>query len=58
MSDTYTLTQVADKLNAAKSIDELASAADLIGSVADEQQRKELRGLYEQREAALNTVEG
>lgn len=53
-----TYASVADALTRAQDADALATAGDLIGSIADEQQRKELRGLYDQREAALSTTEG
>lgn len=45
--------QVADKLNKAEDVDLLAVAADLIGEVSDEQQRKELGELYKSRLAEL-----
>lgn len=52
-----TFAAVADALNKAQDADALAVAGDLIGAVADEQRRAELRAIYSQREAAL-TVEG
>lgn len=48
-----TFAQVATALNKSKTADTLDLAADLIGSVADEQQRAELTALYEQRKVAL-----
>ncbi len=53
-----TYAAVSDALNKAKDADALAVAGDLIGAVADEQQRKELNELYQQREQSMNTVEG
>jgi hypothetical protein len=53
-----TFAAVADALNKAQDADALAVAGDLIGAVADEQQRAELRAIYSQREQALQTVEG
>lgn len=44
-----TYAQVADRLHAAGTLDELAEAADLIGAVADETQRAELTDLYRAR---------
>ena len=44
---TVTYAKVADALNAAKDADALAAAADLIGEVADPEQRKELRALFD-----------
>ena len=44
-----TYAQVADRLQQAATLDELAEAADLIGAVADEQQRSELTDLYRAR---------
>ena len=43
-----TFAQVADQLQRATSSDTLAVAADLIGQVADEGQRAELAGIYQQ----------
>lgn len=50
-NDTPALTyaQVADRLQQAATLDELAEAADLIGAVADETQRAELTDLYRAR---------
>lgn len=48
-----TFAQVASALHKAKSADTLEIAADLIGSVADEQQRSELTDLYTERKAKL-----
>ncbi len=48
-----TYAQVSDKLNKAGDIDLLDAAADLIGEVADPQQRAELGNLYKQRRAEL-----
>lgn len=48
-----TFAQVSDKLHAAKDIDALYTAADLIGEVADPQQRTELTAIYETRADAL-----
>jgi hypothetical protein len=44
-----TYAEVADQLNKADTLDQLADAASLIGSVADETQRKELTAIYERR---------
>lgn len=46
--------QVADKINGAKDADELDAAADLIGEVADAEQRKDLGTLFEERKAEFN----
>ena len=48
-----TFAQVSEKLHAAKDIDALYTAADLIGEVADPQQRTELTAIYEGRAEAL-----
>lgn len=48
-----TFAQVNDKLHNAKDMDTLNTAADLIGEVADPQQRTELTAIYETRAAAL-----
>lgn len=48
-----TYAQVADKLNGAKNMEDLSTAGDLIGEVADETQRGELRAIYERREGEL-----
>lgn len=48
-----TFAQVADKLNAAKDHEQLATAASLISAVADEKQRAELSALYERRSDEL-----
>ena len=44
-----TFAQVAEKLNKAADVDLLGAAADLIGEVADEDQRKELSEMYRAR---------
>jgi hypothetical protein len=54
---TATFAQVADALTKAKTADALATARDLIRQVSEDQQRKELEALADEREAAL-TVEG
>lgn len=51
---TPTFAQVNDKLNAAKDVDALNTAADLIGEVADPQHRTELSAVYEARLEQLN----
>lgn len=48
-----TYAQVADALNAARTVDELGEAATLIAAVIDEQQREELTKIYEQLDDAL-----
>ncbi len=48
-----TFARVADALNRAKSSDTLDIACDLIGEIADEQQRAELSDLAAQRRAAI-----
>ena len=48
-----TYAQVASALNAAKDLDALAAAADLIGEVADEVQRGELRAIFDTRNNEL-----
>lgn len=48
-----TFAQVSEKLHAAKDMDALNTAADLIGEVADPQQRTELTAIYEGRAEAL-----
>lgn len=48
-----TFAAVAAAINAAPDADALATAGDLIGEVADEQQRGELRALFGQREGEL-----
>lgn len=48
-----TFAQVSEKLHAAKDMDALNTAADLIGEVADPQQRAELTAIYETRAEAL-----
>jgi hypothetical protein len=50
---SFTYAQVADALTNAKTTDALDEAADMIGGVADEGQRAELRGIYDKRSAAL-----
>jgi hypothetical protein len=52
-----TFAKVAEAINKAQNADALAEAGDLIGAVADEQQRAELRALYEKHAAAM-PVEG
>lgn len=49
----FTYAQVADRIAKAPDRDALTVAGDLIGSVQDEQQRAELQGLYDKREAEL-----
>jgi len=44
-----TFAQVSDKLHAAKDVDSLNLAADLVSQVPDTQQQAELNALYEQR---------
>ena len=44
-----TFAQVSDKLHAAKDVDDLNLAADLVSQVPDTQQQAELNALYEQR---------
>jgi recombination protein RecT len=44
-----TYAEVADRLHQAATVDALAEAADLIGTVADETQRAELAALYRER---------
>lgn len=44
-----TYAEVADRLQQAATSDALAEAADLIGAVADEQQREELAAIYRER---------
>jgi recombination protein RecT len=51
---SVTYAQVSDKLNKATDLDLLDAAADLIGEVADQQQRAELGEIYNQRKAALS----
>lgn len=48
-----TFAKVADALNRAKTLDTLDIACDLIGEIADEQQRAELSDLAAQRRAAI-----
>ncbi len=48
-----TFAQVADAIAKAKDVDALATAGDLIRQISDEQQRSELQGKYDEREAAL-----
>lgn len=50
---TVTFAQIADNLHKATSVEILDLAADLIGEIADEQQRKELSGIYHKRRAEL-----
>lgn len=49
-----TFAQVADAINKAKDVDVLDVAADMIGEIADEAQRKELGDLYHARREALS----
>jgi hypothetical protein len=49
----FTYAQIADKINAAKTIDELNEAAALITSIAIGEQRGDLQVLYGQREEEL-----
>ena len=53
VAPTFTYAQVAAALTGAKTVDDLAEAADMIGGVSDEGQRSELRGIYDKRSAAL-----
>jgi len=46
---------VADKLHAAKNLDELAEAASVINAVADAQQRAELTAIYDRRAGELGS---
>ena len=48
-----TYADIADKINLAKTTDQLDEAADLIGEIADEQQRKELGDIYNVRRLEL-----
>ncbi len=48
-----TYAAVADKLNKAEDTDLLDAAADLIGEIADEDQRAELTAIYQSRKEAL-----
>jgi len=48
-----TYAAVADKLNKAEDADLLDAAADLIGEIADEDQRAELTAIYQSRKEAL-----
>lgn len=50
---TITYAQVEEQLRKAGDIDLLGAAADLIGEVADQQQRAELTNLYNQRKAQM-----
>lgn len=49
----FTYAEVADKILKAANADALGDAADMIGGVADEQQRAELRAMHEKRAAEL-----
>jgi hypothetical protein len=49
-----TYAQVADMLHKATTIDALDEAADLVGSIKDEQQRAELMEIYKSHEAKIN----
>ena len=51
---TMTYAQVADKLNGAKTADDLDTAASLITAVADKGQQGELSAIYETRKTALS----
>lgn len=53
-SPTVTFAQVEKKLREAGDADLLDAAADLIGEIADEQQRKELGDIYHQRREELS----
>lgn len=53
-SPALTFAKVADSLNKAKDIDVLDVAADMIGEIADEGQRKELGDLYRARREELS----
>lgn len=55
-SDTQTLTfaQVADKLEKADGIDVLDVAFDLVSAVSDDEQRAELKAIYERRKAEMS----
>lgn len=48
-----TYAQVADRMNKAEDLDQLAEAATLIAAIADEAQRGELSAIYERRGAEL-----
>ena len=48
-----TFAKVADSITKAQDVDVLDVAADLIGEVADEQQRHELNEIYNKRRAEL-----
>jgi phage recombination protein Bet len=48
-----TYADIADKLEKAANKDDLAVAGDLIGSIADAQQRAELQAIYDRREQEL-----
>lgn len=50
----FTYAQVADRINAAEDLEQLAEAASVIAGVPDEQHRAELTSLYERRSADLN----
>lgn len=50
---TVTFAQVEKTLRTAANMDVLDSAADMIGEIADEQQRKELGDIYRQRRAGF-----
>lgn len=49
----FTYAQIAEKINGARTEDELDLAASLIESLLEEPQREELRGLYNERRDAL-----
>lgn len=49
----FTYAQVAERLNAAADLEQLAEAASVIAAVPDEQQRAELTALYDNRSAEL-----
>lgn len=50
----FSFATVADAINKAKDVDVLDVAADMIGEIADEAQRKELGDLYHSRREALS----
>jgi phage recombination protein Bet len=52
-----TFASVADRINKAGDLDQLADAGTFIGEVADEQQRRELNALYEGRHNELSGKE-
>lgn len=52
-TQSFSFAAVADAINKAKDVDVLDVAADMIGEIADEAQRKELGDLYHARREAL-----